>query len=131
MENFNEQPSMMETPKPMEDLRGIGGTEEQPEEKEQHQFYHPASHGAVLEPDAMSPQEMMQWANQSQNNYIAPQTPSPYSGGMPPEWLKEYMDTQPFTDPYHQSPMSGLDAVKMNKYLTEREKLKYLKGQTK
>ncbi len=45
-----------------------------------------------------------------------------------PSWLNDYMQHQPFTDPYHQVPMSGLDAIKANKYLTERERLKYTKS---
>ncbi len=48
--------------------------------------------------------------------------------GNVPDWLTEYMSTQPHTDPYHQVPMSGLDAIKQNKYLSEQERLKYMRS---
>lgn len=50
------------------------------------------------------------------------------TAGQTPSWLNDYMQHQPFTDPYHQAPMSNLDAIKANKYLTERERLKYTKS---
>ncbi len=45
-----------------------------------------------------------------------------------PDWLHQYMSKQAPTDPYHQVPMSGLDAIKQNKYLTEQERLRYMRG---
>jgi hypothetical protein len=45
-----------------------------------------------------------------------------------PDWLQQYMEAQPFTDPYHQTPVGGVDMVRKNKYLTDQEKLKYLKS---
>jgi len=56
-----------------------------------------------------------------QGQYVPP-------SDQPPSWLNDYMAKQPFTDPYHQTPMSGLDAIKGNKYLTERERLKYTRS---
>ncbi len=45
-----------------------------------------------------------------------------------PDWLHQYMSRQAPTDPYHQVPMSGLDMVKQNKYLSEQERLRYIKS---
>jgi hypothetical protein len=44
-----------------------------------------------------------------------------------PEWLHEYMDKQPHTDPYHQVMPGRVDLINSNKYLTERQRLKMLK----
>ncbi len=52
-----------------------------------------------------------------------------YPGAQPvPDWLKQYMDTQPATDPYSNPVPSKVDMVNSNKYLSEREKLKMLKS---
>ncbi len=64
----------------------------------------------------------------SMEHYIDRPTAIPGHDSHVPEWLHEYMDKQPHTDPYHQVPMNGMDAIKSNKYLTERERLKYLKS---
>ncbi len=56
----------------------------------------------------------------------------PYQG--PPEWLNQYMDHQPKTDPYHPealTPEQKAHAVIQNKYvqqLSERERMLLLKG---
>ncbi len=95
----------------------------------------------------MTPEQMMAMANEMEQNQLEDavrQKASAYMGesavkgsldhtgaqtaGQTPSWLNDYMSHQPFTDPYHQVPMSGLDAVKGNKYLTERERLKYARS---
>lgn len=44
-----------------------------------------------------------------------------------PDWLKQYMERQPPTDPYHQTAPSKVDMVNNNKYLDEREALRIMK----
>lgn len=46
----------------------------------------------------------------------------------PPDWLQQYMSSQPFTDPYHQEPVAGVDMGATRNYLQDREKLRYLKS---
>ncbi len=102
--------------------------------------------GTHLAP-ALTPEQMMAMANEMEQNQLedavrqkasaqmgqsAVQGSLDHTGaqtaGQSPSWLNDYMQHQPFTDPYHQVPMSGLDAIKANKYLTERERLKYTKS---
>ncbi len=48
--------------------------------------------------------------------------------GEPPQWLSQYMEKQPFTDPYHQEPMTKQASWKNNKYkksMTKAERKKY------
>lgn len=47
------------------------------------------------------------------------------TAGQVPSWLNDYMQHQPFTDPYHQVPMSGQEAIRTNKWLSDEEKRKY------
>lgn len=91
----------------------------------------------------MTPAQMMIMADQMEQDMLAKThaAENPYGSsleshidrgnsvqGNVPDWLHDYMSKQPFTDPYHQAPMSGLDAVKQNKYLTEQERLKYMRS---
>lgn len=80
-------------------------------------------------------QDLMDQTKRAENPYGSSlesmiDRPESLPGAQPgvPDWLMQYMETQPFTDPYHQTPMSGIDRVKSNKYLSEREKLRYLKN---
>ena len=87
-------------------------------------------------PRQLSPEELLAWADR-QNADMAQQHAARMAEGpavhpsldsrSPPDWLKDYMDTQGPTSPYYEPPQTGVDIVNGNKYLTEQEKLKFLR----
>ncbi len=93
----------------------------------------------------LSPAEMLIWAEQQEQDLMdkTRAAENPYGSSLEssidrpstfgssstvPEWLTQYMDKQPFTDPYHQVMPGRVDIINSNKYLTEREKLKAIKS---
>lgn len=70
---------------------------------------------------ATMPQERLSLADQM-SSQAQPQMPQE-----PPEWLRKYMEVQPKTDPYHNPPVDPIDNIVRNKYLSEQEKLRYIK----
>src|SRR5260221_9227557 len=81
---------------------------------------HPATH-------QMTPEQLMQWANKTQADLARDNDDkstavdpaiirSRFPGGDAPDWLQLYMSKQPFTDPYHQTPMTASERVMSNKY---------------
>ncbi len=140
---FSGRPSLEGSGPQMGKASGIGGTVVGAEGGMGRP--HPSATGQHT-PD-LSPEQMMAMANEMEQNQLedavrqkasAQMGQSSVQGsldhtgaqtaGQTPSWLNDYMQHQPFTDPYHQVPMSGLDAIKANKYLTERERLKYTKS---
>lgn len=88
----------------------------------------------VARPRPMTHQELMAWADankeriQAATAAIAQQRPSVGPSDGPPQWLQNYMASQPPTDPYHPAPERKTleDNLKENKFkLSEEEKQKY------
>lgn len=50
-------------------------------------------------------------------------------GEGPPEWLSQYMSSQPYTDPNHQMMPGRVDLLGSGKYLSEKERLKQLRDE--
>lgn len=119
--------------------KGLGGTTvtgDAPEEE-------PAVSGAPAPHRELTPDELMAWAINQENEVLEATRRLPEAGtavdpalirtgyagneeGVP-EFLKAYMDAQPATDPYApEKPPSTVDNILTNKYLTEQEKLRYI-----
>ncbi len=117
--------------------RGIGGSviAEAMQGKAKAHGEHTKDHDLAL-----TPEQMMAMATKEENDFLSKTAALDGStavdptlirtagrGNDPPSWLSEYMETQPFTDPYHQKMPGRVDIVNANKYMTEQEKLKMLR----
>ncbi len=148
-----QRPSLASSGSPQGKARGIGGTLVSAQSRVEQPNGGPAGHmdtgqsraKGVAAERSMTPQEMMAMADNMEQDFLEKSVmskaeqqmgQSSVSGSMEhgdshqgvPDWLHQYMSQQPPTDPYHQVPMSGLDMVKQNKYLSEQERLRYLKS---
>lgn len=115
--------------------KGIGGTEVGVDKGQN--TYHPQQ-AQARQP---TPEELMAMADQMEKEFLsrtqdakkehssAVEPALQRSAGQegPPDWLVQYMEKQPPTDPYHQVMPGRVDIVNANKYLSEQEKLKLLK----
>jgi hypothetical protein len=98
--------------------RGLGGTE--------------VSSGG---PQELGSQELAMMSDQQERAWLASRgAPEPMqrtmgNGQDPPEWLQQYMSKQPYTDPYHQIAPNRIDIINSNKYLSDKERLKFLRDE--
>ncbi len=108
---------------------GLGGTQiDMPPQHTQMAHRAPERSPAQLMIDADEmEQQFMNDKHRAENPYGSSVEGSiDRSSGQPPDWLHEYMDSQKPTEMTPTGP-SQVDIVNSNKYLSEREKLKYLK----
>lgn len=125
--------------------KGIGGTvvgSERPMGGSQPSPASSMAPGQSRPHAVLSPAQMLIAADEMEQNFMnqTHAAENPYGSSLEasidrpntatgvPEWLHEYMDKQPFTDPYHQVMPGRVDLLNSNKYLQERDRLKYLKN---
>jgi hypothetical protein len=120
--------------------KGMGGsiTGDVPQKAKDDQYGAPVDVAKAVQdvkPHHLTPEELLAWADQQQaeltQQHMARMAEGPavhpVLDGQPPDWLTQYMDTQGPATPYHEPAKSGLDIVNGNKYLTEQEKLRYMR----
>jgi len=118
--------------------KGIAGTEVSEELNEPS---HGKSFGSTVKAVNLTPEQMLEASKRMEDDLLEKQRQldgttavdaalirsNGMDNGEIPMWLQNYMSKQAFTDPYHQVPMTPVDRIKSNKYLTEQEKLKMLR----